>query len=163
MTTMATILETAEYRVVLVQPNSDTVLALDAVDEYRFPRVRISRWNRPVRELCKAIQNRWGAASLILDILLAKNGSTSCVVAQLLGHSVPKGLRSIALDQILIPELTEEERFALRSILNGEMKNIFSRPGWIVFITARCSFPYNYPVRLLPLSACSPSRSGASP
>jgi Phosphotransferase enzyme family len=131
MTETTTILEMAEYRVVLVQPNLGTVLALDENDEYRFPRIGIPPWKRPVHELCKAIQDRLGATSVILEILSATDGPDSCVVAELIGHSVPAGLQPVALNQVLAPELTKEERPALRSLLNGENKNPFARIGWI--------------------------------
>jgi hypothetical protein len=60
MAATATIVETVEYRVVLVQPASGAVLAVDAIDGFRLPRVSIPQWTRPAQQLRKVIRATWG-------------------------------------------------------------------------------------------------------
>jgi len=61
-----TIPETFEFRVVLVDPTSYGLLALDTADGYRLPRVQIPRWLRPAQQLRKEIQATWGVRVMIL-------------------------------------------------------------------------------------------------
>jgi hypothetical protein len=131
MTATTTIVEIVEYRAVLIQPKSGAVLAVDAVDGYRLPRVSIPQWTRPAEQLRKAIRATWGAKSLILDLFLTNDSSASCVTAELLDQEVPLGLRAVELDQIVSSELLEAEYSALVALLHGKGKNPFSRIGWI--------------------------------
>ncbi|WP_420237172.1 phosphotransferase family protein [Telmatobacter bradus] len=131
MAATATIVETVEYRLVLIQPASGAVLAVDAIDGCRLPRVSIPQWTRPAQQLRKVIRATWGAETLILDIFRMNDGSTSCVAAELLDGRIPLTLRAVELDHILNSELVEAEYSALVSLLYGKGKNPLSRIGWI--------------------------------
>lgn len=131
MATKSTSVEMAEYRVVLVEPESRAVLAVDADDENRLPRVTIPRWTRPAQQLRNAIRTTWGAETLILDVLLTNDSSSFCVAAEMLGHTVPLGLSAVDLDEIAGSELVKSEYSALVSIFRGKGKYPFSRIGWI--------------------------------
>jgi hypothetical protein len=78
------ILETIEYSVVLVQPDSRRVLALDAVGGYRLLRVRIPENRRRAEQLRKSVKNACGLHVLILDLIPAGDGSPPCAVAEIL-------------------------------------------------------------------------------
>jgi hypothetical protein len=84
MAVAETILETTEYRVVLVQPNSRKILALGVTGGYRLPRARIQTWARPAEQFLKALRGTWGLHVLVLDILRAQEGSPSCAITELL-------------------------------------------------------------------------------
>lgn len=131
MATPAVVFESVEYRVLLIQPDSRTVLAVDTVDGFKLPRVRIPKRTRPVQELRKTIRSTWGVHVLILDFLIVDDGSTPCVFAELLTPLTSRSLERIAPRQLSSCELTEAEHSALLSLLAGEAKSPFTRIGWL--------------------------------
>src|SRR5579863_8086742 len=106
MGTVAAVPGTTEYRVMLVQPESHGVLALASAGSYRLPRVRIPSMSRPAQQLQKAIKAAWGVNVFILDIYMAVQGTSSCVVAELLSPRISSGLEEVSLDRIVNSELT---------------------------------------------------------
>lgn len=125
------ILETTEYRVVLVRPDSRRVLALDAPGGYRLPSVCIPQWTRPAEQLRKAIQTKWGLQVFVLDFLAAHDDFPLCAVAELLFPDERTELTSVALNMIASSELSERSRFDLASLLSGDANGSVSRVGWI--------------------------------
>lgn len=123
-------LETVEYRVVLVQPDSGEILALDTVGACRLPTVRISQWIRPAVELRKAVKNAWGLHILVLE-MLTDVASASCAIAELLHPNISSELRAVPLSMIGDSELSEKERAQVASLLSDSSKHFFSTIGWI--------------------------------
>jgi hypothetical protein len=131
MPTTAVILESVEYRVILVEPKARAVLALDIGDSYGLPRVRIPKRTRPAQQLQKAIRSTWGLHALILDVVETDGSSLPCVIAELLTPIANRRLEPIAHGQLSCLKLTEGEHFALLSVLGGESKSPFTRIGWL--------------------------------
>lgn len=127
------IAETTEYRLILVQPDSRKVLAIETVDGYRLPSVRIPRWTRPAKELQREIQATWKLHVIILDLLPSPDGIPFCAVAEVLPSEKPAELETLAFKQLEIPELSEQQRTQLASLLaGGSLSNSpFSQIGWI--------------------------------
>lgn len=73
--------ETTEYRLVLVLPESRTILAISDVDGYCLPSISIPQWTRPAEQLQEAIHAAWKLHVLILDFF---HGSPLCAVAEVL-------------------------------------------------------------------------------
>jgi Phosphotransferase enzyme family len=125
------ILETMEYSLVLVEPHSRRVLALDAVGGYRLPRVRIPENTRRAEQLRKAVKNACGLHVLILDLLAARDGSPLCAVAEVLIPDQNSELQEVMVEQISSPELSELQRAHLTSLLSGDTDSPFAQIGWI--------------------------------
>lgn len=131
MNELATICETLEFRVVLLDPTSNALLILDTSDGYRLPRVRIPRWLRPAQQLQKEIQATWGVQVVILNIIAANRSSDLCVIAEPLMPIANAGFKTVAANQVPSSELSEKEYADLRLLLKGETKNPLSHIGWI--------------------------------
>ena len=131
MGTTVSNLEATEYRVVLVQPESRSVLALASAKPYRLPRVRISSMSRPAQQLQKAINAIWGVSAFILDARVATHDGSSCVLAELLSSAISSDLEEVALDRIMSSELTSEERHEYEVLLESESATSVARIGWI--------------------------------
>ena len=125
------ILETMEYQVVLVRPDSRTVLALATPEGYRLPSVCIPLGTRPAEQLCKAIQTKWGLHVFVLDFLVAPDDFPRCAVAELLVPGESAELRSVTLPMIARSELSERSRSDLASLLSGDCNGPVSQMGWI--------------------------------
>jgi hypothetical protein len=130
MPVQETIVETTEYRLVLVMPESRKVLAISDVDGYHLPSIRIPQWTRPAEQLQEAIDAAWKLRALILDFF---HGSPLCAVAEVLVPGQPIGLKAVSLQQLRTSELSEQRRAQIASILDGDShaSSPFSRVGWI--------------------------------
>ena len=127
----AAIRETVEYRVVLVERDSPTVLAFGGPDRYCLPRVRIPQLTRPAQQLRKEIRIAWGLEVLILEIIVTGESCSSCIVAELLTPGMISEFKRVRLDQILASELSEEKRLQIQLLLDGKSTNPLSHIGWI--------------------------------
>jgi hypothetical protein len=125
------VFETLEYRVVLVDPASRLILALDSLDGNRLLRVKIPPCTRAAQQLRRAIRTAWKLEVLILDFPLTEGGSVSCAVAEVLGPNMTSGLKAIALDQLPHSELSASERTDVQAVLTDAMESPVSRIGWI--------------------------------
>jgi len=125
------ILETIEYSVILVQPDSRRVLAFDAVGGYRLLRVRIPENRRRAEQLRKAVKNACGLHVLILDLIPAGDGSPPCAVAEVLVPDRNRELEEIRLEQVSSSELSEPQRAHVASLLSGDTDSPFTQIGWI--------------------------------
>jgi hypothetical protein len=130
MATHAVVLGSVEYRVVLIEPDSRAVLALDTGNGCKLPQVHIPNRTRPVQQLQRAIRSTWGLHALILDFVATGCSSLPCVIAELLAPPTSQRLERIAPSQLSCLELTEAEHSALLSALEGETKSPFTRIGW---------------------------------
>jgi hypothetical protein len=126
------ILETAEYRVVLVEPESGSVMALDTAQGYCLPRLEIPLWTRQAPQLRAAIRAEWGLRALILEFVGADDSFTTYVVAELL-TALPRNseFKAIVLDELSPFELSARDRSALALILSCATAKPLSRVGWI--------------------------------
>lgn len=124
-------LETIQYRLVLVEPASHEVFALDAGGESRLPRISIPPWTRPAEQLQRVGKAVWGADMLVLDYLPAQDASGCCVVAELVAPNIRNDLQLVPAGAIASCELSGEQRIRLAEILSGRTLSPFARLGWI--------------------------------
>jgi hypothetical protein len=125
------LLETTEYRLVLVQPDPRRVLALDGNEGWRLPRVHIPRPARPAEQLREAGKAAWGLDLLVLDLFPSQDASPGAAVAELLAPYPGDRLRPVEWESIGTGELSGAHRAHLADVLAGETKGPLSRPGWI--------------------------------
>lgn len=130
MPVQESIVETTEYRLLLVLPESRKILAISDVDGYRLPSMTIPQWTRPAEQLREAIHAVWKLRVLILDFF---HGSPLCAVAEVLVPGQPMGLKAVSLEQLQPPELSDQQLAQIASILAGgsNASGPFSRVGWI--------------------------------
>jgi hypothetical protein len=130
MPVLETIVETTEYRLVLVLPESRRILAMSDVDGCRLPSVSIPQWKRPAEQLRETVHAVWKLRVLILDFF---DGFPLCAVAEVLVPGQPTGLKAVSLEQVQPSELSEQQRAQVASILAGDShaSSNFSRVGWI--------------------------------
>jgi hypothetical protein len=131
MATKATKIETIEYRVIVAHRDSASVLAMNLTEGYHLPRVPMSVWARPARQLRTAFSSRWGLDVFMLDFLPAPGGSSSFIVAELRTKTPSPDLESVSLQKIPVTQLPEEERARVRQLLDGVISEPFSRLGWL--------------------------------
>jgi hypothetical protein len=125
------ILESIEYLVVLVQPDSRMVLALVAAGSYLLPHVRIPQRARPAEELRNAIKDEFGLHVFVLELLASPGGSPPCAVAEVLTQNANSQLQAVKLEQISNSELSEQHRGQVASLLFGANGCPFAQVGWI--------------------------------
>ena len=121
------------YRLVLVSPESCSVLAQRNGAGISLPRVGIPMWRRPAKEIQKTIRNNWGMAAIVLDFLEKSRDPAPCVVAQLLDLQPRGGLTYVPLDELPASDLNESERNTIEAICAGDSggRGVFSRLGWV--------------------------------
>jgi hypothetical protein len=120
-----------EYRAVIVQRDSPSLLVDVADDGYRLPRIAIPQWTRATPQLRNAIQNTWKVRALILDVLAGEMSTAPCVVAELFPDKAISHLTMIPLSRLPGSELSIAERSVIGSLLDGRAKSPFYRVGWI--------------------------------
>src|SRR5260370_31331010 len=120
-----------EYSILLVDPESRRLCAVERGDEYRLIRVVVAQRTRLARELQKTLRDAWGLAVLILDILTTEDTSSRCAVAELLHGALPAEVRGIQPEQLPSDELSEQERASLFAVLDGDVKSPFAEIGWM--------------------------------
>jgi hypothetical protein len=125
------VLGTQEYRVVLLQSKSRSVLALAAGDSFHLPRISVPSMTRPARELQKAIRVTWGIEAFVIDICAEPHGASPCAVAEVRPSINSSGLEEVVLGRIPNSELTGEERRACEALLEGESTTPIARIGWV--------------------------------
>ena len=129
--TAAIPIDTNEYRIVLVDPESRDICALARGGEYRLIRVTVAQTTRLARQLQEALRNRWGLTVMILDCLTTEDGTSPCAFAELLHGGLPAEFRCIQPEQLPSDELSEQERASLLAMLDGETTSPVGGIGWI--------------------------------
>ena len=119
--------ETTSFRMIMVQPGSRTILAVDTAGSLFLPRVSVLKGTRLTEQLQKEVKSRWGLVAAVLEFLPSRD----CVVAEILAPGVNPQLRAVALNNISGYELTEADRACAQSILEGSHSSPLSRIGWI--------------------------------
>lgn len=125
--------ESIEYLLALVLPESREVLAIRALDGYRLPAVDIATWSRPAEQLQQAIKARWGVSGIVLDFLQSLDRPQACVVVEVLVPNRECELQQIKVSELYISALDEQWREQLMSVLAGGRRSggAFSQIGWI--------------------------------
>lgn len=128
-----TFVESVEYLVALVLPESREVLAILDLDGYRLPAVDIATWSRPAEQLQQAIKARWGVSGIVLDFLQSADHPQACVVVEVLVPNRECELQPIEVSELYISALDEQWREQLMSALAGGRRSsgAFSQIGWI--------------------------------
>ncbi|HTF70877.1 MAG TPA: phosphotransferase [Edaphobacter sp.] len=129
--TAAIPIDTNEYRILLVDPESRGLYALEREGEYRLIRVVVAQGTRLARELQKTLRDAWGLAVLILNIVTTEDAMSPCAVAELLHGELAPKFRGIQPEQLPSYELSEQERASLLAILDGDTKSPIGGIGWI--------------------------------
>jgi hypothetical protein len=128
------IIETTEYLLALVLPQSREVLARMSVDGgYFLPSINIPQWTRPAEQLQKAILMAWELHVILVDFLRSTEGQPICAVAEVLDSHQSSDLKAIGIAQLSSAVLGEQQRAQLKSILAGGsgVPGFFSKLGWI--------------------------------
>jgi hypothetical protein len=133
MPTGEMLMETVEYLVALVLPESRKVLAIRDLDGYRFPAVDIATWSRPAEQLLQAIKARWGVSGIVLDFLQSLDRPQACVVVEVIVPNSECELQPIEVSELYVSALDEQWREQLISALAGGRRSggAFSQIGWI--------------------------------
>jgi hypothetical protein len=128
--------EQEEFRVVLILPWSQMVLAELHGETLQLLRVDIPRWTRTAQQLCEVLREKWNVRSIVIDLLPGSQNLPRCAVIEVRTRDwrfVPDGFVSVPVDHFDDDVLTEAERSTVRSILAGETqcRGPFSRLGWV--------------------------------
>jgi hypothetical protein len=130
MPALKAIVETTEYRLVLVLPETRKILAVDDIDGYHLPSISIPLWTRPTEQLHKAVRTVWKSHILILEFFY---DSPLCALAEVIVLRQPTDLKAVSLERLHPAELSEQQRARIAVMLAGDTqtRSPFSRVGWI--------------------------------
>lgn len=120
-----------EYQIILVQPDSRRILAMERGGTYHLPLISIPQGARRAKELCKAVLVAWDLYILVLDILMDEISSCCCVIAEVLLPVAESQLTPVSLEMIAECELTRSQRTQIVSVLSSTNADFFSKIGWI--------------------------------
>jgi hypothetical protein len=124
-------LDEIEYRVVPVDPGSRRILVHEEGPAFQLLRVSIPAGTRVARQLRTEMLRQWGIDVVVLDYLSVSEGSTPCVVAELLTTNNPVHFPAVCAAEISNDELSDQERMHLLRVLEHEVTGPFCRIGWI--------------------------------
>lgn len=128
--------ELAQYRVLLYLKRSRTILAEWQGNSLRLPRISIPTCARPAEKLTRALRDKLGFRSVVIDYLPLSPGSDPKAVVEVLNdelNGLHNGMVSVVPEEISDADLTQTERHILRDIMSGttDGRGPFSRIGWI--------------------------------
>jgi Phosphotransferase enzyme family len=126
-----TILETIEYRIILVLPDSGRLLALYGTRGYRLPRVSIPQRTRPAGQLQKAIKSTLGLSVFVVDFCLPQDGLPCYVIVEALRPQKIFELIPVPLGAIASSELSERQRVQLALLLSITLQPSVCQIGWV--------------------------------
>lgn len=98
------LVETTEYRLLLVLPETLKVLAIRDVDGYHLPSISVTQWTRHAEQLQKAIRAAWNLHVVTLELL---QGLPPCAVAEVLVPGKLSGLDAVSPEHLHRSELIE--------------------------------------------------------
>ena len=122
---------TMEYRVVLVDPRSRNIFAVECENRNHLIRIMMHHDVRAAQHLQSSLRDAWGVSALILDILTIDSSTSPCAIAELLDNGVPASLTKIQPAQLSSDDFSEEEQAQLRMMLDRECESPFANLGWI--------------------------------
>jgi hypothetical protein len=124
-------LDEIEYRVVLVDPRSRRILVRKEGHAFQLLRVSIPAGTRVARQLRTELLQQWAIGVVILDFLLVSDGTTPCVVAELVTSNDPVHFPAVRAVDISSDELSDQERMHLLRLLGDEVTSPICRIGWM--------------------------------
>ena len=124
-------LNVVEYRVVLIDPATRKILGQAEGSVFHVLRVSIPVGARVARQVRAELLRKWSIGAVILDFLSLGEGSTSCVVAELVKTDTSVHFSAASPDEIPDTDLSEPERTNLQRVLADEVTDPFSRIGWM--------------------------------
>lgn len=142
MTDTRKISQSAEYRLVLIDPHSMRIVTSAAAGS-SLPRVSVPAFARVAECLTEVIHHSLGLRAIQLALLPGAKGECSCAVHEILGQrqDMPQSLSFSALDEILATDLSGAERTVVLAIMRGDANHLgrFARLGWIDELLAKTS------------------------
>jgi hypothetical protein len=128
--------EKEEFRVLLVLPSLQMVLAEHHGRRRQLPRIKIPKWTRTAQQLSEALYEKWGVRAIVIDLLLKVPDFPSCAVVEVRTphwRFILDGFIPVHIDDLDDQELTQMERFTLQKIIAGNTQDRgpFSRLGWL--------------------------------
>jgi hypothetical protein len=135
MTTPAVIVNQPEYRLALVCPDRQRLLAIAKNDGVLLPRVTVPPYTRFAEQLTRTVKEKWGFDSVVLDVLPDSLTSASCAVIEIRSPNRigPESLFAVHMDAIGHDDLTTGERVQLKALLSSAPgdKQSFRRLRWL--------------------------------
>jgi hypothetical protein len=124
--------ETIEYRLVVVEPKTQTILVMAESSNERFLTVRIPLYTRSAAALQKACLSQWGLEVFVVSFLprFGTNGLPVAVL-ELLSENSNTSLGIVDYARVDELGLSSEETMAVAHILRNEDAAPTSRIGWI--------------------------------
>jgi hypothetical protein len=134
MTLPVSTLET--YRLVLIAPAAKSILVDEVRRGFHLPRISIPRWSRPAEQIQRAIEERWGIRSIVIDLLRDDSLRNTIVVAEVIRQSEAMLIPTnhwVPLSAIGHGEIKGARRNLVDRLLAGGTTGggPFSRLGWI--------------------------------
>lgn len=124
------------YRVALVQPRTRTLLVEAHSGALRLPSIDIPRRTRKAEQISKAIHQRWGLRTVVIDMIESVAETARCAAVEvfvsneelLSGRLVPVSAEAFAHLDLSVREIE-----ALCTLVRGDAArgDPFSRLGWI--------------------------------
>src|SRR5262249_3333405 len=136
MTIPAVMVNDPEYRLALVCPDRQRLLAVAEANAVRLPRVTIPPHTRFAEQLTQTIKERWGFESIVLDVLPGSLLSAPCAVIEIRSPEsrVARGdFFAVHVDAIDYDDFTTSERSILNALMSStaRRKEAFGRLGWL--------------------------------
>jgi hypothetical protein len=124
------------HRLVLIAPAAKSILVDEVRRGFHLPRISIPRWSRPAEQIQRAIEERWGIRSIVIDLLRDTSSRDTTVVAEVIRQSeamfIP-GHRWVPLSAIAQDEVKGSRWILIDKLLAGGTtgRGPFFRLGWI--------------------------------
>jgi hypothetical protein len=92
----------------------------------------IPRHSRHAEALQTAIKQAWNVDALLLDLLLDRDGGSSCAILEIVSQTPDDPFCAATLSEIDDADLAAQERSAVKKTIegNGDLR-VFSRCGWL--------------------------------
>lgn len=131
----ADVVESQEYRVVLVKLESRQLLAIPSNEGPCLPRVRVSNTDRPAEVLQASIREQWKLPVYMTGYLPTGSADavSPCVLGEVFHSEAECQLISVNTEQLLSGELTDEELHEVQLRLDGRSHSVeaVGRFGWL--------------------------------
>jgi len=123
--------ESANCRVVLMEPYSQAILVQETVDSYALPRISLPEFARPAQHLQEIALATWNVCAFVADFLFDDSGLGVCIVAEVHDSRPSSQLKAVRLDEIPSSQITEMERGQLTRMLSVDRAASPGNIGWI--------------------------------
>ncbi len=121
-----------ECRMVFLRSGSESVWTVQTQRGPELPRLVIPRHSRHAEALQTAIKQAWNVDALLLDLLLDRDGGSSCAILEIVSQAPDGPFCAATLSEIDDADLADQERIAVKKAIgdNGDLL-AFSRCGWL--------------------------------